>query len=80
MSDVAIMLFTLGMVLFTLDTGVPTGTLVCKCCLPSVCCSCMSPVAIALFTLGIVLFTLDTVFLQEGLCVSVVYLGYGVPV
>ena len=57
MSDVAIMLFTLGMVLFTLDTGVPTGTLVCKCCLPWVWCSCMGAVAIALFTLGIVLFT-----------------------
>ena len=29
---------------------------------------------------AIVLFTLDTVFLQERLCVSDVYLGYGVPV
>ena len=40
----------------------------------------MSAVAIVLFTFGMVSFTLDTVFLQERLCVNVVYLGYGVPV
>ena len=102
MSAVAIVLFTFGMVLFTLDTvflyerrcycvvylgygivylgyGVPTGTLVCECCLPWIRCSCMSAVAFVLFTLGMVSFTLDTVFLQKRLCVSVVYLGYGVP-
>ena len=62
MSAVAIVLFTLGMVLIYLGYGVPIWAPLLLCCLPWVW----------------YWFTLDTVFLYERCCYCVVYLGYGI--